>query len=171
VFYIVSLLTSGANDSGDAGTHLSIRFSKASTSSLLVHRLKLDVGECKGRQVLLLSRLIAGHRPTIRYKVNPVDKEDTTIHESRFFPNAPDVIYLHAHSGSSPYLPSRPSGFDIDIYQDVACPVRQASLSIDWGSSLAKMVTRYRMAALAWIIGWVAHLMVGSVTFVEITGG
>jgi hypothetical protein len=119
---------------------------------------------------LLLWQLTSGHRPTIRYKVNPVDKEDTTIHESRFFPNAPDVIYLHAHSGSSPYLPSRPSGFDIDIYQEVACPVRQASLSIDWGSSLAKMVTRYRMAGLAWIIGWVAHLMVGSATFVELTG-
>lgn len=114
-------------------------------------------------------RLITGHRPTIRYKVNPIDNAGT-IHESRFFPNAPDMIYLHAHSGSSPYLPSQPSGFDIDIYQDVTCPVRLASLSIDWGSSLAKMVTRYRMAALAWIIGWVAHLIFGSITFVELTG-
>jgi len=26
------------------------------------------------------------------------------------------------------------------------------------------------MAALAWIVGWVAHLVFGSMTFVELTG-
>lgn len=112
---------------------------------------------------------MTGQRPTIRYRVNPTDDRNT-VHESRFFPNTPDTIYLHAHSGSSPYLPPVDTGFDIDIYQDTSCPVRHVSLSIDWSSSLAKMVTRYRMAALAWIIGWVALLISRSVILLEQTG-
>lgn len=112
---------------------------------------------------------MAGQRPTIRYLVKPTADRDT-VHESRFFPNAADAIYLHAHSGSSPYLSSVSSGFDIDIYQETSCPVQRASLSIAWGPSLAKMVTRYRIAALAWIIGWVALLVSRSVILMEQSG-
>ena len=38
----------GAGDSDLVGDHLSIRFSKAATSSLIVHRLKVDFEACKG---------------------------------------------------------------------------------------------------------------------------
>jgi len=43
-----SVLTSGAGENDLANTHLNIRFSKASTSSLVVHRLNLDLQACKG---------------------------------------------------------------------------------------------------------------------------
>jgi len=112
---------------------------------------------------------MVGRRPTIRYFANPMD-DYKSVHESRFYPNTANMLYLHAHSGSSPHLPSRSSGFDIDIYQDTSCPVNKVSLTIDWGSSLAKMVTRHRMAALAWIIGWAALLTSRSVSLMERTG-
>jgi hypothetical protein len=102
--------------------------------------------------------LTAGRSPTIRYRVNAADAGNT-VHESRFFPNAEGDIYLHAHSASAPYISSAPQGIDIDIYQDPACAIVSASLSTAHGASLAKMVTRYRMAALAWIIGWAAWIM------------
>jgi glycosylphosphatidylinositol deacylase len=41
-------LTSGAVDSDVVGNHINIRFSRASTSSLVVHRLKVDFEACKG---------------------------------------------------------------------------------------------------------------------------
>jgi glycosylphosphatidylinositol deacylase len=42
-------LTSGAGDSDVVGNHINIRFSRASTSSLVVHRLKVDLQACKGK--------------------------------------------------------------------------------------------------------------------------
>jgi glycosylphosphatidylinositol deacylase len=44
-----SVLTSGAGENDLARTHLNILFSKASTSSLVVHRLDLDFQACKGK--------------------------------------------------------------------------------------------------------------------------
>jgi glycosylphosphatidylinositol deacylase len=46
--YSRSVLTSGASENDLASTHLNIRFSKASTSSLVVHRLNVDSQACKG---------------------------------------------------------------------------------------------------------------------------
>jgi glycosylphosphatidylinositol deacylase len=42
-------LTSGAGDSDVVGNHINIRFSRAVTSSLVVHRLKVDLQACKGK--------------------------------------------------------------------------------------------------------------------------
>lgn len=105
-----------------------------------------------------LYSLMSGRKPTIRYRVDAL-RGGVTVHESRFFPNAQGDIYLHAHSASAPFVSSASQGIDIDIYQDPACPVVVASISTAHGASLAKMVIRYRMAALAWIIGWAAIIM------------
>jgi glycosylphosphatidylinositol deacylase len=43
-----SVLTSGAGENDLASTHLNIRFSKVSTSSLVVHRLNVESQACKG---------------------------------------------------------------------------------------------------------------------------
>jgi hypothetical protein len=117
------------------------------------------------------SKLILGRRPTVQYRANPVN-DGETVYESRFFPDTHGTIYLHAHSGSAPYVSSSTSnGIDIDIHQDPACPMVGASLSIAHGSSLAKMVTRYRMAALAWIIGWAARILYRWVAVAQETQG
>jgi hypothetical protein len=42
------VLTSAADQNQDAGSHLTLRFERSSTSSLVVHRLKLKFKQCQG---------------------------------------------------------------------------------------------------------------------------
>lgn len=61
-------------------------------------------------------------------------------------------------------------GVDIDIYQESDCRVTSVSLSIAYGASVAKLVTRYRMLAIAWIIAWIAAAISSSLAILESTG-
>jgi hypothetical protein len=79
------------------------------------------------------------------------------VHEDRFHTSTP--IYVHFHVGSGPYTSSqRARGIELEIYQNEGCPVRKVHLKIDAWASMAKAVTRFRMAFLAWSIGWVAFI-------------
>jgi glycosylphosphatidylinositol deacylase len=48
-----SVLSSGAGDSDEVGNRINIRFSRASTSSLVVHRLDVDFRGCKGEPQII----------------------------------------------------------------------------------------------------------------------
>jgi len=45
------------------------------------------------------------------------------------------------------------------VYHSHECPVEGLSLSIDLPRSIAKSVIRFRMAALAWMVGWISVLL------------
>lgn len=113
--------------------------------------------------------IVLGHRPTIRYRAAPAPGLDNA-HEARFFPNAPATVYLHAHSSSAPFISSGPKGLSVDIYQHPSCQVTDVNLSVAYGASLAKMVTRFRMAAVAWIVAWVAVAWTSSIGVWQTTG-
>lgn len=100
---------------------------------------------------------LPGMRPTLRYTAQPAVGYEN-VHEARFYPHASSALYLHSHSVSAPFVDraSASSGAMIDIFHDSSCRVTEAKISIAWAASLAQVVTRYRMAAVAWIIGWLA---------------
>lgn len=58
----------------------------------------------------------------------------------------------------------------IDIYQEPACQVTSVELSIAYGASVAKIVVRYRMAAIAWMVMWVIVGFLSSMRTLQSTG-
>ena len=58
----------------------------------------------------------------------------------------------------------------IDIYQEPGCQVTSARLSVALTASVAKIVIRYRMAAIAWIVAWIAAALCKSLALLESTG-
>lgn len=158
----------GESDAMD--THLSLQFPEVSASSLLVHRLDLETPDCQGEfeDISYLTDLL-GRRPTIRYRAI-ASPSHTNVYESRFFPNVGETVYLHSHTASAPYISHESRGVVIDIYQEPGCQVTSASLSIAYGASLAKIVVRYRMAAVAWIVAWTAAALCKSLALLESTG-
>lgn len=62
---------------------------------------------------------------------------------------------------------ARPSSIELEIYQTAQCPVERIDLATSMNDSLAKIVIRYRMAAIAWSLGWttliVQHQLAASI--------
>lgn len=58
----------------------------------------------------------------------------------------------------------------IDIYQEPGCQVTSARFSVAYGASVAKIVIRYRMAAVAWIVAWIAAGLSRSMSILQSTG-
>ncbi|KAK4687334.1 GPI inositol-deacylase, partial [Tremellales sp. Uapishka_1] len=140
--------------------HLTINFAKVLTSSLLVRRLRVEIPSCRG-----------GRRPWILHSSIPTSPLASTTHESRFYranATAKD-IYLHSHVGGAPFMAGQATslGMTIDIFQSPGCEIRGLHSSIDIGASLSKVVIRYRMAAIAWMLGWTAIIIRCQLSFYE----
>lgn len=112
-------------------------------NSLLVYRLDVKIGEC------------AGPKPVVK-QINTAEKD---VHEERFWPTDQPVL-LHSHVGSAPYVKRPSKGFELQIMQSLACPVVDARVRLDYWRTAAKAFSRYRMAALAWTLGWSGILSV-----------
>lgn len=83
----------------------------------------------------------------------------TTTSEEQWFPSRPSSLRLHSHTAASPYIGSSPVPLHIDVIQDIACPITEIHLSLDWSASLAKGVLRYRITFLAWTCGWLFQIV------------
>lgn len=79
---------------------------------------------------------------------------------------------LHGHLGDAPFIERGhvARGFDIDIYQHTSCQVSSLRISVDYSASLAKAVIRFRMAAIAWSLGWAALVLLYQLRLTSATG-
>lgn len=51
-------------------------------------------------------------------------------------------------------------GVTIDVFQNKHCRIKHLDISLDFFSTLAKVVTRFRMVVVSWPLGWVALILV-----------
>ena len=47
----------------------------------------------------------------------------------------------------------------IQVFQTATCPVTTLNLTLDIRASLAKLVIRYRMTTLSWMLGWIVLVL------------
>lgn len=125
-------------------THYRLKYPTLESHSLAVHRLRIGLESCSGPV------------PIVRYAPYAA----SNLVEERFFPaDSPDIL-LHPHIARAPFAPStRPQGMRLDIYQSPDCPVTSIAVNLEIWRSLAKAVHRYRMAAVAWTLGWSALIV------------
>lgn len=123
-----------------------IQTEEASTNSLLVRRLIVNIGEC------------VGPYPLVRYTAKSMR---TDVYEQRIF-TTDSAILLQSHVGSAPYLRRHSAGYTIEVFQSATCPIRSVEVRLCFWRTLGKAFTRYRMAVLAWSIGWTGILAEGA---------
>ena len=138
--HIMSTSRSNIWTPSDTGANVRVHFPRLSASSLVVYRVFVDAPACPG------------FRPVIKHTSVSVGN----IKEERYFPVDAADILLHSHSGSAPFISSRGQGLVITIYQSPECGVRRLEVRREFWRSLAKAVTRFRMAVIAWSLGWAA---------------
>lgn len=125
-------------------SHHRLRYPFVHSHSLLVHRLRVGFEHCSGPV------------PIVRYV------PDTTANniEERFYPADSLDILLHPHAARAPFVASKGLGaMQLDVYQSPDCPLASISIELELWRSLAKAVHRYRMALVAWTLGWATVLV------------
>jgi hypothetical protein len=107
----------------------------------------------------------------VQYREHRDASFDPTV-ESRFFTVQSAPLLLHGHLGDAPFVEHSASslGFDLNIFQDPECPVLGLNISVSLGASLAKGVIRYRMAIVAWTIGWASLVVLTQLSSPGIQG-
>ena len=104
------------------------------------------------------------HQTTVALPFN------STTYESRFYP-AIETIYLHSHTSAAPFMYGHRTvaGLAVEVYQP-ECSISQLRISVDIWASLAKVVIRYRMTAVAWSLGWIALILFDQLGSLESSG-
>jgi len=142
---VASISSSNEWTATHTAAHHELYFPSVRMSSLIAYRVIVEVPSC------------SAFRPIIKHTSISADH----VHEARFFPADATDILLHSHSGSAPFVSSRGSGLSISIYQSPDCGVARLMIRPEIWRSLAKGITRYRMAAIAWALGWWAASAAG----------
>jgi glycosylphosphatidylinositol deacylase len=138
--YVTSTSRTNVWAASEAAAKVRVTFPRLSVSSLLVYRLTVDAPIC------------TTFRPIIQHTSISADN----VREDRYFPSDASDILLHSHSGSAPFISSRTQGLYITVYQSPECGVRRLTIRREIWRSLAKAITRFRMAVVAWSLGWAA---------------
>ncbi|WVQ75443.1 hypothetical protein IAR50_005068 [Cryptococcus sp. DSM 104548] len=142
--------------------HYTLRFTEPLSSSLLTYDLEAVIGSCEG-----------GQYPLIKHTSIPVTPLHNSVSEARFYPitSLSSVHRLHAHVSLGPFLSTESvKGVNIEVFQSPACPIQRIKLSPWYIGTLGKLVTRYRMVALAWPVGWASAVVLRQVIAFHVTG-
>lgn len=96
--------------------------------------------------------------PLLRHTT--LNSASPATHESALYPS-PSTIYLHSHSSNAPFLPpSDQSGMTLEYWSDPKAGGRtEVWIRLDVYASLGRLVLRYRMAAVGWILGTVGVIL------------
>ncbi|WVQ93345.1 hypothetical protein IAU59_000413 [Kwoniella sp. CBS 9459] len=129
------------------------------------HGIRIREGVSGNLWKLLTSRC-EGASPIVKHVSISSTSNGRSTYEARYFPNGRSPVHLHSHISSSPFMSGHMDsmGIQLEIFQSRGCPVTGVKISVDIYGSLAKMITRYRMTVIAWIIGWTAIVILKQTT-------
>jgi len=159
---------------------LRIHLPNALSHSLLVYRISVESSSapCSGtfpQNFSLWARAELSHfvssvpplfLPLLSHQTltSPLNVTPTT-HERAYFPN-PSTQQLQSHAASAPFLPLRlDEGFVLELWSDPSSRCEEgggskdATIRLDLVASVAKLVLRYRMTAVAWGVAVVALVL------------
>ncbi|TYJ51718.1 trimethyllysine dioxygenase [Cryptococcus floricola] len=142
-------------------THYTLRFTSPLSDSLLTYDLEATIGQCEGQY------------PIIKHTSISVPSLQDTTSEARFYPitSISSVLRLHSHVPLGPFLSSeRVRGVEIEVFQSPTCPIQMIRMSPWHMGVLGKIVTRYRMVAMAWPVGWASAVVLRQVASFHVTG-
>ncbi|ODN74648.1 hypothetical protein, variant 1 [Cryptococcus amylolentus CBS 6039] len=142
-------------------THYTLRFTSPLSNSLLTYDLEASIGQCEGQY------------PIIKHTSISVPSLQDTALEARFYPitSIPSVLRLHSHVPLGPFLSSEHvRGVEIEVFQSPTCPIQKIRMSPWHMGVLGKIVTRYRMVAMAWPVGWASAVVLRQVASFHGTG-